>query len=731
MMRSRGMMTAFAVLVVLAWAGALEARMSDWEVLVWGKSDISGKMDVTVRMYYDGRLADVSEAMKRLLGEGLADQELIRVPDKLTPTLRAQLVANETTAEATKALLDRVGQAVVVLRKNREYVDSVVSQLGKGGEAAWEASQRCVQLGEYAVPSMVGALAGTDDARLRVTIGNTLVLMGPRAVRPLTEGVWLQDAGAATQVITILGEIRNELALGILGEVLADRSRPSEVRQAAARALAKIHATGTCSVPEQGTPAAYYYVLGNAYLHDAAVTLPTLEGETLPVWSWSDEKKRIEGREVAPALYAPEMAEKNCSAGLRTDRTNTPLRSLLLSSLLAQKLALVGQSAEKAETELKMAILAGGEDALYGSLKQALAQGDAGLAILASRTLGEMTTGKGVPETRRQALNNPLLEGLGYPYRPVRLAAAQALVAQGPTLAQGGFENANLVLPALSWGLMYEMSAKQVLVAHPSDAVTAKYRDLLTAAGYRMSEALGVEAMLAQAAELPKPDVVIMDVSMTDSLRALRTVLMDPCVRVILVGADEETAKACADMGVVAALSTEPTAEALAAALARIPKAAEEAKLVTGLIGNISESSAQALASIDAKVAPYRMSEAVPVLRSALAYESEAILVPVLKALGSIGAGEAIEDVLKVSANSKNPKAVRLAGLQALAAIFESTGEVNPDVFRMLVPMTDEPDGEIAYAASRAVSLAKFDSEQFTDLVLKKRVEDIKAGMAD
>jgi hypothetical protein len=53
---------------------------------------------------------------------------------------------------------------------------------------------------------------------------------------------------------------------------------------------------------------------------------------------------------------------------------------------------------------------------------------------------------------------------------------------------------------------------------------------------------------------------------------------------------------------------------------------------------------------------------------------------------------------------------------------------VNPDVFAVLVPATDNEDQDIALAASRAVTLAKFNPDQFADLVLKKRVQELKAA---
>lgn len=718
------------LLVCMALAGSAEGRMSDWEAQMWPQWDVPGKMGLVVKMYYDGRPADAAEAIKKLVGEGLSDEEMVKAADKLAGGVQQEMVANPATADAVKVLIEAVEKAVVKLRTDQAYIDSVVAKVRPGDGESWQAVQRCMQLGEYAVPSLVGALAGTDDKSVQVAIGKTLVLMGSRAVRPLCEGAWLSEPAAVEQVCGILGDIRSELALGVLSEVLGDRERTAEVRKAAASAIVKIRGTGHCKVPEQATAAGYYYALADAYLHGSSFTLRTMEGTTLPVWNWSAESKRIEGREVPAELYGAKMAEKCCAAGLRTDKENTPLRALMLSSLFAQKLVLVGKPVEETDRGLKTAILVGGEQALYGSLGKSLADGDAGLAILACQTLGGVTTGKGIPAEHRQVETNPLLAALVSSDRPVRLAAAQAIVAQGPTRLQGEFEESDKVLPALSWGLMYEMPTKYVLVATPTDAVAATYRGLLTKAGYRVGEALTEPVLLAKAGELSRPDWVILDSSMVGSLGQLRMVLLDPGVHVLVIEEGAEAGK-YAEQGVVGVVGTSPSDKELEAAMGRAPKAEEEAKLVSDLLANISQRSAESLASINAEAAPYRMMEVVPALREALGYEQDAIRVPTLKALGSIGAMESTADVLAVATKAENSKPVRLAALEALGAIYEGSSEVSPDAFARLVPVTDDQDPEIAVAASRAVALAKFNADQFADLVLKKRVEEIKAGAKD
>ena len=148
-------------------------------------------------MFVDGRGADAAEALDKLLGEGLDDKEMIKATDKLSPEVRQQLVLDPVTAEPARKLIERVGKAVSNLRRDQAYIDQVAGTLSGDASERGQAVQRCRQLGEYAVPALVKVLAQAQEADLRVAVGNTLVLMGPRAVRPLAEAVHISEPTAA------------------------------------------------------------------------------------------------------------------------------------------------------------------------------------------------------------------------------------------------------------------------------------------------------------------------------------------------------------------------------------------------------------------------------------------------------------------------------------------------------------------------------------------------------
>jgi len=154
-----------------------------------------------------------------------------------------------------------------------------------------------------------------------------------------------------------------------------------------------------------------------------------------------------------------------------------------------------------------------------------------------------------------------------------------------------------------------------------------------------------------------------------------------------------------------------------------------EKKLVTDLIGHISERAATALAGLLPETTPLPMNTVEAALRRNLASKDDTVRLPALRALGNIAASESALDVLAVAADKRAAKPVRLAALDALASILKAQRQVPPDVFADLVPISSEEDAEISLAAARAITVARFDPAQFADLMVLKRVREITTGV--
>lgn len=712
--------------VGLLLASHVQAAMNDWEKTQWQRLDAPGKFGLVVEMFVTGRAADATDALEKLLAAKPTDKEIAEMGYGLQGDVRARMVADAATAEVTKTFLTRYEQAIVTLRHDPAYITGVVDGLTGESVARQQAVRRISVLGEYAVPAVVNLMFQTQNTRVRVHAEEALLAMGDRAVRPLSQAVWVKDEALATAVCDVLGKLGNGLALGVLSDVASRPDQAEMVRQAAGNASAAILANPANRVPVQISASDYYYALADGYLHRATWALPTLSGPALPVWTWSSEKQAVVGGDVPEYLYQQEVAEENCYGGLAVDKMSLPLRALLISTYYSQKLALVDRKAPAAEKELAMAVLMGGEPAVYLSLSKALVDNDDGIAILACQTLGQITAGKGLMPGGRTVVSNPLLMALADGNPAVQFAAAQAIVAQAPVREAGNFENVNLVLPVLSWGLTAESRNLPVLVASASEDVLGHFRQLLKDQGRPMIEARNAEALMKQAAALPRPAVVFLDVTMMERLPALRVVLgmSKPVVLLAPGELTEEEGRLARSAQTAGVLRIEAGDKELKMTLDGVLGA--ESGLVAQLQPQIARLAAESLASVQVRCSPLRMEEVAPALLTALSNDKDSVRVPVLQALGHVASGQTTPEVLAVAADKKNSKDVRLAALDALGSILQGADAVGPDVYRDLVPLTNDSDTEIAFAAARAVAVAKFDPGQFADLLVEKKVKEIK-----
>jgi len=153
-----------------------------------------------------------------------------------------------------------------------------------------------------------------------------------------------------------------------------------------------------------------------------------------------------------------------------------------------------------------------------------------------------------------------------------------------------------------------------------------------------------------------------------------------------------------------------------------------EKKLVKDLLGHISERAATGLAQVVPAASPLPIKTVTPALCRALTSTDDDVRLPALRTLGHIAAEESTLNVLAVAQDARAAKPVRLAALEALAKVLEAQEQVPPGVFAALVPISSESDPETSLAAARAISVAKFDPAQFTDLLVLKRVQEVKAG---
>ena len=287
----------------------------------------------------------------------------------------------------------------------------------------------------------------------------------------------------------------------------------------------------------------------------------------------------------------------------------------------------------------------------------------------------------------------------------------------------GRFDNHDKVLPALSWGLMYDLPSRTVLIIDPDKGRVNYYKDQLRKLGHAVADGKDVVEGMTQAASLPTPDVVMLADEYLAAANGLREMMGSRQIPVILLTKSE--AEGPKDV-VQGTLRGHANPAALKLMLRNVLQVSE-LKLVMDLIPKISVRAARAMAKITSS-SPLSLRAAAPALRRVLKSRDDDVRVAALHALGNIAAEESTLDVLAVAADKRARKPVRLAALGALAKILEAQTQVPPDVFKELVPVSSDTDPEIALAAARAIAVAKFNAGQFADLMVLKRVKEIKSG---
>ena len=733
-----------AVVTLLASAECVLAAESPWETIEWGKMDQRERFKWALDLYGMGRGADAAEMMTRVMAASPEPRVVADLQEMLSPSLRAAMLADPNATKAAQDWVKLYETSMDKLRRDEAYIAEVVGGLTRDGAERERAVKRLEQLGEFGVPHIIRLMDQTESGSQRVICRGALLRLGRTSVLPTIEYLESPDDALRIALLQVLGALKDLRAQAAVGKLAADRQASAPVRKAAMDARLSILHQPRPGLALSGRATVNYWRLADAYLHEREFALPTMEGDELPIWSWSDEKKSVTYRMVPRKLYNEEMAEEACYDGLSVDKDDISLRSMAIAVYYAEKLEVLGTEDAAVNRGLELAILVGGKGALQRCMAKALADGDLGIAIQAAQTLGEVGAGQGFTRLEHLETVNPLLTALAHEDRAVRFAAARAVVrcqpqgSGGTELAaaeegaapreSGHFDNCWKVLPALSWGLMYELPSRTVLIIHPKTDPINYYKGELRKLGHEVLDATEVQAGARLAAALPAPDVVLLSSEFLPAMEGIRAMASSARVPIVVL-LPLERKEAAERIHAVAAgvLVGEATDKNIKAVLAKVLEVPEK-KRVADLIPRISERAAAALAETVPGASPLPMKSMVPALRRNLTSTDDKVRLGVLRALGNIAAEESALDVLALAADKRASKEIRLGALDALGKILKAQRRVPPDVFADLVPISSEDDAEISLAAARAIAVAKFDPGQFADLMVLKRVQEIAAG---
>ena len=132
---------------------------------------------------------------EELLASGLSDAELAQLLDDDRVLVerfnRAIQKAWEVPVlqDLASELDRRVEQGRLDLARNADRITEAIRMLKGNMRGKMLAQQRLVAAGEYAVPKLLQVVTDSQDDRLKVAVGDVIIMIGRQAVTPLCEAL--------------------------------------------------------------------------------------------------------------------------------------------------------------------------------------------------------------------------------------------------------------------------------------------------------------------------------------------------------------------------------------------------------------------------------------------------------------------------------------------------------------------------------------------------------------
>lgn len=564
--------------------------------------------------------------------------------------------------------------------------------------------------GELAVPYLVGYLASPDAATV-VNAMQALRFLGQDATMPLSEVLASDDARTRAYAAAILGQTGDSRAAAPLARMAETDSDPA-AKQRALEALAALKASGKASD--------LYVEAGlRFYANDPTV----VEGfeNTRNMWRW--EGGALVRYTVPAYLFPFQLAEECASDALALDASSRRARSLLVRSILAQKVE--GEVLKSAGREVP--------EALAGSMALAASQGfqAASDALAASLKLQDWDVAVECCDLlaaiygKQDLSGHPIGDALVAPERRVRYAAAIAALIMSPK--KQGLANAEKVAD-LAARAASERAQRQVLVIDDNDSTrTALVLELGHSRFVAAGDGSGWSG-LARAKAMPTLDVVVVGSALGDSdntvpskrhltsMAVIDELLADARTRdmKILVRIDatressaEVVQKFFADKYGEKVAGFIGTPVVATAALETIEAAAAQVELGGDRerANKLAVKAADALARTDFTCASWNLQVALdPLVEAATGSDSSAELkLAAVKALGNIRVGGAAA-LAKILAEGEGDE-IKIAAAYSLGKVLATNEGTAEEIGALIAASNGE--GDVAKAALAALGHAK------------------------
>lgn len=539
--------------------------------------------------------------------------------------------------------------------------------------------------GEFGAAPFVAEL-GNEENETRVNAIFCLTRLSGDAVLPLIAALRSEDPRTQQNAAACLGVIKDVRASAYLKQ-LFDTTGNETVRMAAGEAFENLTGKNPASPPSSTD--LHIQAAEQYFRSDDRIVRPFDTNSA--VWSW--DGSGVVATEVPTYLRHLKLAEQHCRAALHDAAARERLLAVQAAELAAMQQAAASEGEEMdsaASGGLRVALAAGGPDAMAGALRFALDEDAQATAITLIDTLARLGSGN---DSVRGALSAALQSS----YKSVRYHAAMAL-ADG----QAGADVVSTLASALN-----EDAIRTVLVVDNNDGTRNAMQARLKTAGYSVVTASnGAEGFMRSRSTPPK-DLVVLRAGLTDV--TTDAFVYDSDFRaaaspILLVADDTDSVESMyGGKGKVAGVVAAGTDEAFLAS-------------VSDAMGDLNEEremaleAARAAAASLAHLSSAALKPASADLVQALARDDDPVVGPVLAALGRVGGKDAVTAVAAIFGDDSRSEDIRVAAANALGGIF-SRLSANPgdDILAPLKEAAASADSEaLRVAAGRALGWAAF-----------------------
>jgi len=641
---------------------------------------------------------------------------------------------------------ERFGRAVAEAQRIRglEEIASELSQMYRAGKLAMArdpeeiarnialltdgpllgrqlARERLAAAGEYAMPQLLQAFLGRENAARRAAVQQVLISMGRHAVVPLSVALPGLPEADQEQVLNVLARIEYPASIPYIAE-LRQRTGSASVRRAAEQALSSLGA------PDAPVPALYGRLAEEYYAEPLHLTsFPQDEYQLL----WTFDAGGASPLQMTPVLtevYHEAMSMRLAERALGLDPQNPETIALWIAGNFSREIdspeGYDNPAYPADRRDANYFATAAGTDISQRVLRRGLDTQDTPLVRRALAAI-EPTAGASALLQRDADGRQPLVEALAYPDRRVQYESALAIGRSEPGEA---FEGAERVVPLLA-GAIRDAGSRYAVVLTADREEYTRLQTLLEAQGYTVLPPAnrGLADLAGPIAQAPGIDLVVTSLSGARTRETVEQVRADPRLRVAPVLALVEPADQAEIQRVY---GRDRTVAVRRPAIAEDQLAAAVAEVVERAAGGaISEEEAQQYADRALDVlrdlalsgaSVLDVSDAAQQLIAALDDRTGETRLRVADVLARIGQPRAQQAIAEAAIRAAGEE--RLALLEKVADSAKRFGnQLQSRQVTRLVELAEAQDLATATAAAAALGALGLPNERIVPLILSGR----------